>query len=497
MGRKVVAYVRVSTEEQAKHGYSIEVQEQVLRDYAKGHELEIVESFVESESAYKPGRPLFAQMVTYIEGHKPVTAVLCYKIDRISRNMSDYSHLVEKMGVEIISATEQLPSNATGRLMGDMQAAFSRYFSAQLSERVKTTMAAKARKGLYPSLAPLGYRNDNATRTIIPDPQTAPLLRELFATYGNTDIALASLVAWARERGLMSREGNALRKSTLYKVLTNPIYVGVVRWGEVTAKGQHEPIIPQYLFDRVQEKLHGRGHIQGKHDFPFRGLLICGYCGCQITASIIKGKYIYYHCTHGRGPCLQPYIRQEALSGHLQSIVDNVRVPEGVVAKLLEEIREGEAKREESIRAKLEQIKVEATELERRRQRSYIDKLDGVLPEDRWRELESDWSKQAAHIEQDTQRLEGSLARSGADDAKEAFELLEMASELFSEQPYEEQAKAMRILVSNCTLTGENVGPKYKKPFDLVAEGVRTANWYAREDSNLRPSRPERDALFR
>ncbi len=328
MSRKVVAYVRVSTEEQARHGYSIEVQEQVLRDYAQGHELEIVESFVESESAYKPGRPLFAEMVKYIEGHKPVTAVLCYKIDRISRNMSDYSYLVEKLGVEILSATEQLPSNATGRLMGDMQAAFSRYFSAQLSERVKTTMAAKAKKGLYPSLAPLGYRNDPLTRTIVPDLQTAPLLRELFETYANTDISLSSLVPWARERGLGSKPGNPLRKSTLHKLLINSIYVGVVRWGEVTAKGQHEPIIPQYLFDRVQEKLHGRGHIQGKHEFPFRGLFTCGYCGCQITASIIKGRYIYYHCTHGRGHCLQPYIRQEALSGRLRSIVDNVRVPE-------------------------------------------------------------------------------------------------------------------------------------------------------------------------
>ena len=488
MSRKVVAYIRVSTEEQAQHGYSIEVQEQVLRDYAKGHDLEIVESFVESESAYKPGRPLFAQMVEYLEGHRPVTAVLCYKIDRISRNMSDYSFLVEKLGVEILSATEQLPSNATGRLMGDMQAAFSRYFSAQLSERVKTAMEAKARKGLYPSLAPLGYRNDPVTRTIVPDPEAAPLLRELFETYANTDISLVQLVQWAGKRGLKSREGNPLRKSTIHKLLTNPIGVGIVRWGEITAKGQHAPIIPQYLFERVQEKLHGRGHIQGKHEFPFRGLLVCSYCGCRITASIIKGKYVYYHCTHGRGKCRQPYIRQEALSQRLQSIVDGVRIPEEVVARLLEEIRQGEEAREASIRSRLEQLETEAKELERRRTGAYVDKLDGALAEDRWRQLERAWSSQVDLIEQERLRLEGSLMRSGTDDAREAFELLEMASELFSEQPYEEQAKAMRILVSNCTLAGENVEPNYKKPFDLVAEGVRTADWYAREDSNLRPA---------
>ena len=82
------------------------------------------------------------------------------------------------------------------------------------------------------------------------------------------------------------------------------------------------------------------------------------------------------------------------------------------------------------------------------------------------------------------EELKKSLLRSGADDAQEAFKLLESASHLYSEQSPEEQARALKILVSNCTLKGENIDPDYKKPFDLVAEGVRTANWYAQEDSN-------------
>ena len=73
--------------------------------------------------------------------------------------------------------------------------------------------------------------------------------------------------------------------------------------------------------------------------------------------------------------------------------------------------------------------------------------------------------------------------RSGTDDAWEAFELLEMASELFSEQPYQEQAKAIKILVSNCVLKAENGGPNYRRPFDLVTEGVRTTNWYPSVDN--------------
>jgi len=132
-------------------------------------------------------------------------------------------------GMEIISATEQLPSNATGRFMGDMQAAISRYSSAQLSERVKDAMELKANKGLYPSYAPVGYLNDLATRTIVPDPNRASIIGELFEAYAEADSSLSALVEWARKRGLTSRKGNAFRKSTIHKLLTNPIYCGIIR----------------------------------------------------------------------------------------------------------------------------------------------------------------------------------------------------------------------------------------------------------------------------
>ena len=495
MSQKVVSYIRVSTDEQAKHGYSIDVQKQVLEDYAAGHDLDTVQTFIESESAYKPGRREFNRMTDYLIKHKMITAVLCYKIDRISRNMSDYSYLVEKLGVEILSATEQLPSNPTGRLMGDMQAAFSRYFSAQLSERVKEAMEAKARKGIYPSYAPVGYLNDRETRIVVCDSQMAPIIRELFATYANTAISVSELVKWARKRGLRTRKGGVMAKSAIHKVLSNPIYVGTVHWGNVRVKGIHDPLVPQYLFDRVQAKLHSRGHRQTKHDFPFRGVLICGYCGCQITASLIKGKYVYYHCTKGRGKCRQPYIRQEALSQRFQSVVDNVRIPQEIVGSLLEKISSGEDNRRETVHARLQELQTEEKELERRRNLAYIDKLNGVLSEERWRQLEAQWSQRAQLIIEQRQRLQNSLHATAVDSAKEAFELLQHASELYAKQPYKDQAKALRLLVSNCTLMGETIEPNYKKPFDLVAEGVKTDNWYAREDLNLRPSHPQCDAL--
>jgi hypothetical protein len=102
-----------------------------------------------------------------------------------------------------------------------------------------------------------------------------------------------------------------------------------------------------------------------------------------------------------------------------------------------------------------------------------------VLSEERWKELEGEWVERVQAIDEERQRLTSSLQRSGADDAQAAFELLEEASGLYAEQSPKEQARALRILVSNCTLRGETLDPNYRKPFDLAAEGLRTGVLYA------------------
>lgn len=97
--------------------------------------------------------------------------------------------------------------------------------------------------------------------------------------------------------------------------------------------------------------------------------------------------------------------------------------------------------------------------------------------------MDGAWVSQADEIAKTIAELEAVLLTSGADDARAAFELLEQASELYSRQPFEEQARGLKILVSNCKLTGEKVDPNYRKPFDLVAEGLHSGTWYTRQES--------------
>ncbi|MFC2095527.1 recombinase family protein [Candidatus Bipolaricaulota bacterium] len=484
MKQVVVTYVRVSTEEQA-HGQSPEVQRQAVVDYAAGHDLEIAAAFEEAESAFRSGRSQFSEMVEFLRKNRRVTGVLVYHLDRISRNLTDYALLVEELGMQLISATQQLPNNSTGRLMGDMQASWARFFSAQLSERVEAAMINKAKKGGYPSLAPTGYLNDRLEKTILPDPDQGPIIPDLFETYAETNMSLMQLVRWAKKRGLRTRNGNPMARGAIYGLLTNPFYYGIVRWREMEYQGTHAPLISKALFDKVQDKLRGRGRKKTERRFPFRGILVCGHCGCKITATLAKGKYIYYHCTNGKGKCTQGYINQKELAQLCESVIDAVQIPEDVARMLLHEVRRNEEKRADTLRKRVEKMTAEKKRVAHTRDKAYIDKLNNGIDEERWKALDTEWAERIQLIDQKTSQLQKAIATSGAKELDSAFELLKQTRELYSRQDPFEQADSLRILVSNLTITDRNLEPNYRKPFDLVAHGTKTGDWYPREDSNL------------
>jgi site-specific DNA recombinase len=493
MKRKVVTYVRVSTEEQAKQGYSIPAQHQILQDYAKGHDLEIVRAFEESQSAFKPGRIRFKEMLAFLKKHKDVTAVLCYKIDRISRNMTDYSLLDEMEGVDIISATESLPENSTGKLIGTVQAAFARFYSEQLGERVKLGMETKVKSGYWPTRAPIGYVNDRDTRGILPDPKRAELIHDLFETY-LTGVPLSQLVKWAASRGLKTRSGLRLARSEIHKMLNNPVYYGMIPWNGKIYKGKHRPLVSKSLFDRVQQRLRRGGSRLENHVFPYRGLLQCGYCGCKITASLEKKQYIYYHCTHGRGKCPQPYMRQEHIGSLLESVVDRVHLSKTQIATLLEVLKNSKTQHQEQQLKTIKRLKREETKINERREALYIDKLDSKISEDRWLELEGQWSARIDDINREIELL-ASEKEPLLDDVQATFELLQRGPELYLKQDHSERARLLKVLLSNCYIKGDSIDPIYKKPFDLVAIGAKKQEWWACLDSNQGPPAYQASAL--
>ena len=480
---EVVAYTRVSSAEQAK-GQSLDGQRSFVQDYARRANLKIIKLFSESHSAYSPGRPKFDEMLRFIRRNPRIKAILAYKFDRLTRNMTDHATLSELSNIRIISATEALPEGATGEFLFNMSAVVSRFYSAQLAERTSLGMLTKCRKGLYPSLAPLGYVNVKEPPCIVPDPLRAEMVKEMFERYAESGASLAALEEWAERRGLVTRGGGKVRKSAIHKMLQNPLYYGTFRWGGELYEGRHEPIISRSTFDRCQQRLADKSHTVSKRRFPYRGLVFCGYCGCQLTAAYAKGKYIYYRCTQARGKCRQKYIRQDRLGDRLAVVVDGLHLERDQVSNLLSVVLENHERSSLRRRTRLDRLREQRRRLDERRDRAYTDKADGLLGKDRWLTLDRRWAAEDLLVKGEIEELE-SYRPPSVDDVEATLELLERAPDLYRRQSDEERARLLSALVWNLTITDESVDPVYKKPFSEVAQYASSANWYPRQDSNL------------
>jgi site-specific DNA recombinase len=141
------------------------------------------------------------------------------------------------------------------------------------------------------------------------------------------------------------RPGAPVSVSKLAELLANPFYIGVVQWAGVRYPGQHKALIPQSLFDRVEETLRARdvaGVRQRRHEHYLKGLLRCGECGRRLSLTLAKGKYLYFYCLGQRGPartgCRQPYV----LAGDAEALVEDlyrqIQLPPSWVDRLTEEL---------------------------------------------------------------------------------------------------------------------------------------------------------------
>jgi hypothetical protein len=175
-------------------------------------------------------------------------------------------------------------------------------------------MLEKAEQSIYPSFAPIGYRNvmgPNGKRIVEPHPEIAPIIKQIFEWYATGQCSLAEVTERACRAGLVSRHlKKPVSKSNIHYLLRKRFYTGDFDWKGKTYRGSHEPLISTGLYERVQEILDGRYSTKQKvtkHEFTFSGLVNCGHCGCALVAEKKKGKYVYYHCTGNKGKCQEPY----------------------------------------------------------------------------------------------------------------------------------------------------------------------------------------------
>src|SRR3990167_10470779 len=197
-------YARKSTDFEDKQVLSIEAQLAELRVLAKRDGLEIAQELVEKRSAKMPGRPVFEEMLKGIERGE-AQGIICWKIDRLSRNPVDsgrISWLLQQGTIAKIITHDRVYLPHDNVLLMSVEFGMANEYVRQLSVNVTRGLRQKARMGIYPSTAPLGYLNDPRTKTIVSDRKKAPTIRKAFEMYAEGKSRYEDIARFLFEKGI-------------------------------------------------------------------------------------------------------------------------------------------------------------------------------------------------------------------------------------------------------------------------------------------------------
>lgn len=300
--KKAVIYCRVSTKEQVEEGNSLATQEKICKEYAFRNGYEVVQIFNEQgESAKTANRTQLLKLLSFCKDQKnEITAVIVYRLDRMSRNTDDYSYIrlqLRSHNVEIKSTSENFEDSPVGKFLENTIANIAQFDNDVRAERCTNGMKEAMREGRYVWSAPFGYKNSKIAgrATIAPDSIKASIIKEVFYEVAK-DIQPIEEV-----RRLYQKKGLTISKSYFYTLLKNELYIGWIIKFRERHKGLFDPIIDQDTFSRVQYVLKRRKHFNSRYllnhpDFPLRRFIRLND-GQRITGAWAKGnrsKYPYY-----------------------------------------------------------------------------------------------------------------------------------------------------------------------------------------------------------
>jgi site-specific DNA recombinase len=414
-----------------------------------------------------------------------LSVILVEKTDRLYRNLKDWIAL-DDLRAEIHFAKEgsviSPDSHSSERFLHGIKVLMAKNYVENLSEEIRKGMRTKAESGAFPSAAPIGYRNTpDKALGIVPDPETAPLVRELFERAASGRHAGSELTRWARLRGLRSKKGAALSKNTIVtNVLRNPAYYGTFRWGQKLNKGNYESLISKATFDRVQKALDGRANTsKGRvREFTLAGMIRCKFCGGLLSGSLVKGRYIYYSCTGKKG--CRKFYPESLFEKETLKLLGALQIDEDVARCITAELEKMDEKGHEIDEKRLASLVSRRKQLKTMQLACYEDKLLGKIPEPTWKERDAGWHEELSAIEKELASIEDVPTKDELLAAmRDPFELLQAAPSLYVSQEPAEKRRLLKTIASNLSVGDGTVSFDLRSPFDLLLKTNKTKDWWS------------------
>lgn len=406
---KYILYCRKSTESEDKQVQSIEDQINKGKELSESKGLPIIEVLTETKSAKNPDRrPQFNKMIQMIKSGK-ANGIITWAINRLSRNPLEYGLIHQMLQDGVIksiwtSTEEHKPGDNV--LIFYMLGGMANHDTQQTSVGTKRGLTSKAKKGWFPSVAPIGYLNnklkDKGEKDILVDFDRFPIIRKMWDLMLTGKYSVSQILEIANENwGLRTVKrrsvgGKKLSINGLYGIFSNIFYTGTrFIWNGSEYEGRHEPMITLEEFEKVQELLGRKGKPRKvrKHKSTYNNLMSCGECSRGVTGDkkvkvLSTGEtaeYILYRCNrknsdHNYKCSQKKYINEKELERQVELEIERFIIPSRFEDWALETVGEDDKKDYEqrinilaSLNKALEDVEEQLHEVVQMRARKLID----------------------------------------------------------------------------------------------------------------------------
>ena len=273
--KKAGLYCRVSTDIQME-GYSIDAQKDFLKSYCKMHEIDNYEFYIDGGySGSNINRPDMQRLIEDVEDHK-IDIVVVFKLDRLSRSQKDTLYLIEEIfnpnDCGFVSIKENFDTNTPfGKAMVGILSVFAQLERETILERTRIGRKKRAEEGLWYGTGnlPFAYDYDEKTGILVPNKEKVEIVDKMVELY---------------LQGMPMTQVGALfglQDQTVRSIFTSPVGLGKVPYKDEIFEGQHEPIMTQETYDKLQQKMKERAVTYKHANYLLAGKIVCGKCGAK------------------------------------------------------------------------------------------------------------------------------------------------------------------------------------------------------------------------
>lgn len=503
-------YARKSSEAEDKQVQSIDSQMTELKPLIKEKNLSLLKKFSESHSAKAPGRPVFNEMINLISQRKDIKGIVCWKLNRLSRNPIDtgtIQWLLQSGDIKEIITPSKTYTEVDSDFIMAVEGAQANRFIRDLREDTIRGINAKLEKGQFPGMAPTGYKNNTykkqGEKDISAHPIYFTLMRKLFDYALTGNFSFEQLRLKSKELGIKNNRGNFISKTGIHHNLTNPFYTGRFFYdGKLYDHATHPPMLTVDEFDLLQDIMSGRSRPRLiKHSFPLNGLIRCGFCGMMITGEEHKKTYkngvtqvfTYYRCSKKNKviKCSEPSIPNGELEKQVLRFLKHVRLSEKFADWAIRWLNEENKDQNEVLEAKYKSLKQSYEDIVKRINNltdmliSPLNVNDCMISQQEFTEKRGEMVKERDMIQKNLSQIDNN-ADDWTDLAVRTFDFAARAQERFANGGLETKKIIMRAVGSYLELRDKKIEFKPRTPFLYIKgalETVHDSEWFEPEEN--------------